>query len=58
MTAEKPHGEHVGHRHRDPRMRAGEWHVDRLGEIPADQQGTGRPWRGARDNLQKGQKSR
>jgi len=55
MTADVGGGEHVGHRHRDPRMRAGDWHVDRLDEIPADQQGTGRPWRGARDNLQKGQ---
>jgi len=56
MTAEKPHGEHVGHRWRDPKHARGQWHVDRLDELPADQQGTGRPWRGARNNLQKGQK--
>lgn len=52
MTAERePHGHHVGHRHLDPRHERGQWWVDRHDELPADQQGTGRPWRGARDNL-------
>lgn len=50
------HGYHVGRRHLDPRHERGQWWVDRHDELPADQQGTGRPWRGARDNLQKGQK--
>lgn len=49
-------GHHVGHRWRDPKHARGQWHVERHDELPPDQQGTGRPWRGARDNLQKGQK--
>jgi len=45
-------GYHVGRRHLDPRHERGQWWVDRHDELPADQQGTGRPWRGARDNLE------
>lgn len=44
-------GHHLGHRHADPKHRAGDWHPKREDETPAEQQGSGRPWRGVRTNL-------
>lgn len=42
-------GQPLGHRRHDPRHAAGTWHPERE-TPPPEQQGTGRPWHGTRDN--------
>lgn len=49
LSLPAPAGQPLGHRRHDPRHTAGIWHPER-DATPPEQQATGRPWRGARDN--------